>query len=550
MQDTPGMAENNKKRAGPIVSVLVPTFNRPQYFYEALASVLCQSYRNLQIIVINDGGEDISDIVNAFNDPRIIFINRKENRGLPFTLNQALTHATGKYICYLGDDDVYYPYHVSTLLNALENQTSCYVAYGDLYKVYCRIVPDGSRQVLSKVVQVSRDFDRFLMLQFNHTLHVSLMHRRDLLDKIGPYNEDLNVLIDWDLTRRLVFFSDFHHVCEITGEYYNPMGECDRISVQQRKDKKEYLRNVLTIQTARPAKPWSKIKDVSIIFVTDSLNRQTGKNLGLIWRYTFYPYKVYLPIPQAEVSRINTDMPSLIFVAVDPSSSQAQRFDTALERCDGEYIAIVPDGFPIRQFWLEDPIHALINKNAKQEGLELEGSTQTHWAAVVEKEDLLYARKSFPHLSVRDSLEAAGILIRRLLAEEIPFQFDQLLQQVLAAEKDGKWTHAAQMYEYIAEHYQNQLWMKTLAAKAFFKAADLTRAAELICEVNQQRPTVDTLLLEAKIQSERKQFHSAIKLLKKAEQILGNPIRHILDHHSCLEYGIQGTAPMAQIGAG
>ena len=544
------MSENYGKKTGPLVSVLLPTFNRPQYLYEALASVLYQSYRNLQIIVVNDGGEDVSAIVNAFNNPRIIFINRKENRGLPFTLNEAFTHAKGKYICYLGDDDLYYSHHVSTLLDALENQTDCHVAYSDLYKVYCRIMPDGSRQVLSKVVQVSRDFDRFLMLQFNHTLHVSLMHRRDLLEKIGPYNEDLNVLIDWDLTRRLVFFSDFYHVCEITGEYYNPMGECDRISVQQRKDKNEYIRNVQTIQTTRPAKPWLKIKDMSIIFTTDRLNRQTGINIGLIWRYTFYPYKVYLPLPQVDVSRLNADMPNLILVAVDPSSSQAQRIDTALEKCDGEYIAIVPDGFPIRQFWLEDPLHALINKSAKKEGLELEGSTQTHWAAVVEKKDLLYARKSSPHLSVRDSLKAAGISIRNLHAEEIPFQFDQLIQQALTAEKEGRWAHAAHMYEYIAEHYQNRLWMKALAAKAFFKAAELTRAAELSYEVNQKRPTVDTLLLEAKINREKKQFHSAIKLLKKAEQILGNPIQHILDNRPFSGHGIQRTASIAQIGTG
>ncbi len=52
------MTENYEKKAGPVVSVLVPTFNRPQYLSKALASVLQQSYRNLQVIVINDGGED------------------------------------------------------------------------------------------------------------------------------------------------------------------------------------------------------------------------------------------------------------------------------------------------------------------------------------------------------------------------------------------------------------------------------------------------------------------------------------------------------------
>lgn len=66
------MVKDIESKVGPMVSVLVPTFNRPRYLSEALASALHQSYRNLQVIVINDGGEDVSDIVNSFNDQRII----------------------------------------------------------------------------------------------------------------------------------------------------------------------------------------------------------------------------------------------------------------------------------------------------------------------------------------------------------------------------------------------------------------------------------------------------------------------------------------------
>ena len=96
--------------------------------------------------------------------------------------------------------------HVETLVRALETQTDCQAAYSDLYRVYCEVRPGGDRVVLSKHVEISRDFDRFLMLYFNHVLHVSLMHRRDLLDKTGPYTESLNILIDWDITRRTGLF--------------------------------------------------------------------------------------------------------------------------------------------------------------------------------------------------------------------------------------------------------------------------------------------------------------------------------------------------------
>ncbi len=514
------MFENHETEVGPMVSVLIPTFNRPRYLSEALASALRQGYRNLQVIVVNDGGEDVSSIVNSFSDPRIIFINRKENRGKAFSLNEALARAEGKYIAYLDDDDLYYPNHIETLVDVLENKTDCQVAYSDLYEVCCKIMPDGTRQVLSKVVKVSRDFDRFFMLYFNHVLHVSLMHRRDLLEKTGLYNEQLNVLIDWDMTRRLVFFSDFHHVYEITGEFDCSVAESDRISIQRRKDNSEYSRNVLTIRTTRPAKPWTKIKDMSIIFTADRLNQQAGETLGLIWRHTFFPHKLYLPLPQAHLDGLNTDMPNIIPVPVNPSASEAERIDASLAGCDGEYIAIVPSGFPVGEFWVENALYAFINSSVCHEGLELEASTDTLWAVVVRKSDLQCARRSFPDLPVRQSLKAAGITLRRPKFEEWPFQFDNLLGEAQLEGKNGNWAQAAQMFEYIADHHQNQLSMRTRAAKAFFKAGDHARAAELSCELNQQRPTVDTLLLEAKVERENFFFVSAIELLERAEQIL------------------------------
>lgn len=521
------MTKNYEKKDGPVVSVIVPTYNRPQYLSMALASVLQQSYRNLQVIVVNDGGEDVSDILNSFSDPRLKFINRNENRGKPYSLNEALNHAEGKYVAYLDDDDIYYPNHIETLVNTLEFQTDCQVVYSDFYKTYCRITSDGSRQVLSKVVDVSRDFDRFFMLLFNHVLHVSLMHCRDLIEKTGPYNEKLNVLIDWDITRRLVFFSDFHHVCEITGEYYHPEGESDRISVQRRKDKNEYTRNVLTIRTTRPAKPWPKMSDLSIIFLTDRLDKQAGKTINAIWRHTFYPYRLYLPLSDSDINRLNSEMPNLIPVPVNSSSSQAQLIDTVLEKCDSEYIAIVTSGFPMSDMWIENPLYAMMNNPQDRQGYEPEGTTNELWAVVVKKDDLQLARKSFPDLPVRESLKAAGIALKHPGFEEMPFQFDNLLQQAFLAEKNMNFSQAGQLFEYIAENNQNELWMKRLATKAFFQAGDHTRAAELCHNINQQHPTVDTLLLEAKIKRQKENFNSAIELLKKAEHILENPLEYL-----------------------
>jgi len=519
------MSENNQIKKGPLVSVLVPTFNRPVYLSEAIRSVLRQNYIRLQIIVINDGGVDVSGLVNSFNDPRIMYINRKENRGKAFSLNQALAESKGKYIAYLDDDDLFYPNHISTLVETLEKESECGVAYSDLYKTYCRVMPDGKRETLSKLVEVSRDFDRFFMLYFNHVLHVSLMHRKDLIEKTGPYNENLNVLIDWDMTRRLVFFSDFYHIPKITGEFYAPVGESDRISVQQRKDKANYARNVLAIRTTRPAKPWAKLKDLSIIFTTERFDQQAGQTIGLIWRHTFYPYKLYLPIPSAEINRIKTDMPNLVYVPVKYGADTGKQVDAALGQCEGQFIAIVPSGFPVREMWLEDSFYGLINSSNDKEGLELEGSTEQVSAIVAKKQEIEAARRSFPQLKPAESLKAAGISIRKLRPDEVPFQFDSLLKEAKIAGRNGDWLEAAEIYQHIAGHYDNQMWMEELAAKAFWKAGLYSKAYEISSGINNCRPSIDTLLLEAKVRKEQKDFYSAIELLEQAEEILeGNTL--------------------------
>jgi glycosyltransferase involved in cell wall biosynthesis len=514
------VVNSNTNKTGPKVSVLISTYNRPRYFHEALASVLRQNYSNLQVIVVNDGGEDVSDVVDSFSDSRVVFINRKENKGKAFSLNEALNQAEGKYIAYLDDDDLYYPHHVETLVTALENRTDCQVAYSDLYKTYCKVLPDGSRQILSKIVEISRDFNRFFMLYFNHVLHVSLMHHRDLIDKTGLYNEQLNILIDWDMTRRLVFFSDFYHANEITGEFYSPVEGSDRISVLQRQNEGEFLRNLLAIRTKRPAKPWSKLEDMSIIFATEHFNKQAGQSVSSIWRYTFYPYKLYLPISRAEFDRLKIDMPNVVFVPVEPTSPCSQRIDAALAVCEGEYVAVVPDGLPIGEMWVEKPLHALINSRTQHEGFKLIGSNDDCWAAVVRKGELVSARKRFPQLSVPESLKAVGVVLREPDFEELPFQFDELLGCGKSAARNGKWTEAAEMFEYAAEHYRNELWMKTLAARCFYKAGEHIKALKLSTQVNARRPTVDTLLLEAKVKREKNEFIAAIELLRTAEHIL------------------------------
>jgi len=94
----------------PLISVLIPTYNRPELLMRTLQSVLSQSYKNIEAVVVNDAGIDVDLFIRQFNDPRIRYFQNEENKDLAGTRNVALKESRGDYICLLDDDDIHLKY--------------------------------------------------------------------------------------------------------------------------------------------------------------------------------------------------------------------------------------------------------------------------------------------------------------------------------------------------------------------------------------------------------------------------------------------------------
>jgi radical SAM protein with 4Fe4S-binding SPASM domain len=128
----------------PLVSVIVPTHNRPEMLVEALQSVLNQTFQDFEILVVNDAGADVRQVVEALNGSgKITYLEHDTNRGLGAARNTGIQHARGKYIAYLDDDDRFYPEHLETLANFLES-SHYLVAYTDAYQAHQRARERGS----------------------------------------------------------------------------------------------------------------------------------------------------------------------------------------------------------------------------------------------------------------------------------------------------------------------------------------------------------------------------------------------------------------------
>jgi glycosyltransferase involved in cell wall biosynthesis len=116
-----------------LVSVIIPTYNREKFLQEAVNSVLNQTYKNLEIIIVDDGSTDNTRAVveNYLKDKRVKYFFQK-NKGHSVARNTGIINATGKYIMFLDDDDYYFPYSVDKLLTFIKKQPeSVKMIYGD-----------------------------------------------------------------------------------------------------------------------------------------------------------------------------------------------------------------------------------------------------------------------------------------------------------------------------------------------------------------------------------------------------------------------------------
>lgn len=118
----------------PLVSVIMPTYDRPQYLQEAIASAVNQTYQNIEIIVSdNCSPESPWSIIESFQDSRIKFFRNDQNLGMFANTMGAFKRATGQYVASLLDDDAWEPQYLERLVPALEKHKDVAIAFCDHY---------------------------------------------------------------------------------------------------------------------------------------------------------------------------------------------------------------------------------------------------------------------------------------------------------------------------------------------------------------------------------------------------------------------------------
>jgi len=223
---------NLESKNKPLVSIIVRTKDRPHLLKRALNSILTQTYRPIEVILVNDFGEDVKNVKSQFeSNLPIKYIDLPSVGGRAQAANIGLEKAEGKFISFLDDDDLFYKDHIERLAAVLID-SDFQVAYSDAITVWMRYNVKGGqphelrRTSLKKEETTDFSYER-LRLE-NYIPFNSILFRDKLLKESGGFDSSLSVFEDWDLLIRIGKIIPFYHLNSKTCEYFYWVREFDK----------------------------------------------------------------------------------------------------------------------------------------------------------------------------------------------------------------------------------------------------------------------------------------------------------------------------------
>lgn len=187
-------------KKSPRVSVILPTYNRAYTLHRSINSVLCQTYQDFNLIVVDDASmDDTEDIVNYFKDERIIYKKLSKNVGGAGARNIGLQLAQGEYVAFQDSDDEWTCMHLHKSIASLDVEDDVGAVFSDFIQIGdfgCRMMPIW--------------MDKSMNVNFYETLlwrnvvgTPTLVARRSALESVGGFDESMPRYQDWELVLRL-----------------------------------------------------------------------------------------------------------------------------------------------------------------------------------------------------------------------------------------------------------------------------------------------------------------------------------------------------------
>jgi len=191
------ISKNNTDDHQDLLSVIIPTYNNADYIGETIDSVLAQTYPAVEIIVVNDGGTDHTpEVVRAYGDKVRYF--EKPNGGVASARNLGLREARGEYVAFLDSDDLWLPTLAEEEIARLREDPEVGMACCLMENINA----SGARTGMVKPKVFPGKTVEELIAK-GSALPSTFIMRRELLDRIGGFDEELIIFEDLDLALRI-----------------------------------------------------------------------------------------------------------------------------------------------------------------------------------------------------------------------------------------------------------------------------------------------------------------------------------------------------------
>lgn len=206
------------------VSIIVRTCGRPEVLRNALISIRNQTYSNIEVIIVEDGINASEDIVRKeFSDLVYKYACTERNVGRCKVGNIGLEMATGDFFNFLDDDDLLLPNHIKILVEEIKKgKYKAVYSIASEYQIKIISKKPFKFKVKRKIIRYKQPFNKLLLCYLNYIPIQSIMFSKELYLRLGGFDEQLNVLEDWDIWVRYSTICDFLFVPEVTSVYYTP----------------------------------------------------------------------------------------------------------------------------------------------------------------------------------------------------------------------------------------------------------------------------------------------------------------------------------------
>lgn len=183
-----------------VISIILPTYNGGKYIRRAIDSIISQSFNSWELLVINDGSsDDTENIIKEYIkiNPRIIYIKNEVNLGIQKTLNKGLREAKGEYIARIDDDDEWIDKDKLKKQVLFLDDNFDYVLVGTGVVV----IDENNNELFRYLLPEKNEDIRNKILGKNCFVHSSVMFKKDIVLKVGGYDESQNTrhVEDYDL---------------------------------------------------------------------------------------------------------------------------------------------------------------------------------------------------------------------------------------------------------------------------------------------------------------------------------------------------------------